>query len=88
MSEKLIKLEDRSRRNNLPIDGIKEEPGETWEACEKKIQNIIANKLGIESDVEIDRHHRIGPCKTKIGIRTNHAPLFAELTDLRISNTF
>ena len=30
-----------------------------------KIQNIITDKLGIESDVEIDRCHRIGPCKTK-----------------------
>ena len=34
-SAKLIELEDRSRRNNLRIDYIKEEPNETWEACEK-----------------------------------------------------
>ena len=47
VSAKLIKLEDRSRRNNLRIDGIWEEPNETWEACEKKIQNIIADKFGI-----------------------------------------
>ena len=33
----------------------------------KRIQNIIADKLGIESDVEIDRCHRIGPHKTKTG---------------------
>ena len=33
---KLIELEDRSRRNNSRIDGIKEEPNETWEAYEKK----------------------------------------------------
>ena len=36
VSAKLIELEDRSRRNNLRIDGIKEEPNKTWEACEKK----------------------------------------------------
>ena len=35
LSAKLIELDDRSRRNNLRIDGIKEEPNETWEACEK-----------------------------------------------------
>ena len=29
----------------------------------KKIQNIIAHKLGIKSDVEIDRCHRIRSCK-------------------------
>ena len=32
----LIELGERSRRNNSPIDGIKEEPTETWAACEKK----------------------------------------------------
>ena len=36
VSAKLIKLEDRSRRNNLRIDGIWEESNETWKACEKK----------------------------------------------------
>ena len=39
VSAKLVELEDRSRRNNLRIDGIKEEPNKTWEACEKKSQN-------------------------------------------------
>ena len=29
VSAKLIELEDRSRRNNLQIDSIKEEPNET-----------------------------------------------------------
>ena len=33
----------------------------------KKIRNIITDKLGIESDVEIDRCHGIGHCKTKTG---------------------
>ena len=32
-----------------------------------KIQNIIADKLGIESDVEFDRCHRIEPRKIKSG---------------------
>ena len=36
VSVKLIELEDRSRRNNFRIDGIKEELNETWEACKKK----------------------------------------------------
>ena len=31
----------------------------------KKIQNIITDKSGIESDVEIDRCHRIGPHKKR-----------------------
>ena len=28
---------------------------------------MIADKLEIESDIEIDRCHRTGPCKTKTG---------------------
>ena len=47
------------------VDGIKEGPKETWEACEKKIENIIAYRSGKEDDVEIDRCHRIEPHKTK-----------------------
>ena len=65
VSAKLIELEDRSRRNNLRIDGIKEEPNDTWEACEKNPK--IADKLGIDSDIKIVRFHWIGPCKTKTG---------------------
>lgn len=33
----------------------------------KKTQNITRNKLGIESDVEIDKCYGIGPCKTNPG---------------------
>ena len=51
LSAKLIKLEDGSWRDNLQIDGIKEEPSVTWKACY----------------IEIDRCHRIGPHKTKTG---------------------
>ena len=37
---KLTELEDRSRRNNIQIDGIAEEPGETWE---KSFTYIFSN---------------------------------------------
>ena len=39
--DKLAELEDRSRRNNLRIDGINEEKRETWEMCETKIRNTF-----------------------------------------------
>ena len=38
VSAKLIELEDRSRRNILRMDGIKEEPNKTCEACEKNLK--------------------------------------------------
>ena len=34
VSSKLIELEDRSRRNNLRIDGIAEDQNESWHECD------------------------------------------------------
>ena len=38
---KLVDLEDKSRRNNLRILGIKEDPQESWEECENKIYDLL-----------------------------------------------
>ena len=53
VSSKLTKLEDRSRRNKLRIDGIEETPNETWEDCEIKMQELIKNKLKINEHIEV-----------------------------------
>ena len=37
VTNKLIKLEDRSRRNNIRIDGIEDDQNETWDSCEEKV---------------------------------------------------
>ena len=34
VEQKLIDLEDRSRRTNLRVDGVLGTPGEKWEDCE------------------------------------------------------
>ena len=47
MSEKLIELENRSRRNNLRIDGLIEKTNENWNDCEKKVQKVLRHKLSI-----------------------------------------
>ena len=60
VSDKLVELEDPSRRNNLQIGGIEESPDETWGTCENKIKDVIKEKLDIETDVELDRCHRMG----------------------------
>ena len=39
---KLTELEDRSFRNNIRTDGIKEAKGETWNGCEEKVQGMFA----------------------------------------------
>ena len=56
---KLAELEDRSRRNNIRIDGIKEPNKESWEECERRVHSMLKERLDIEN-VEIERTHRAG----------------------------
>ena len=46
VTNKLIKLEDRSRRNKIRIDGIEDDQNETWDSCEENVQKLIKEKLG------------------------------------------
>ena len=55
---KLVDLEDCSRRNNLRIDGIKEKVGESWEDCEAEVEKLFREKLDIEDRIIIERAHR------------------------------
>nr|XP_047131914.1 uncharacterized protein LOC124810986 [Hydra vulgaris] len=64
IKEKLIDLENRSRRNNLRIDGVKELPGESWEDRTKIVKNIFTEKLQINKEIIIERAHRSGAIKT------------------------
>ena len=52
-------VEDRSRRNNISIEGIVETPNEAWEECEMKVQEMLRMIIGIEENIEINRCHRI-----------------------------
>ena len=56
---KLVELEDRSRRNNIRIDGTKEHNKESWEECERRVHSMLKERLDIEN-VEIERVHRAG----------------------------
>ena len=38
-------LEDRSRRNDIRIEGIRETKGETWNDWKEKVQYMFAQKL-------------------------------------------
>lgn len=57
-------LENQSRRNNLRIDGIFENPKETWEVTESKVRETLVSALGFNTteanDVPIERAHRTG----------------------------
>ena len=59
LREKLIDMEDRSRRDNLRIDKLKEVEYETWEQTEQILKSMIQERLEIE-DVNTERAHRVG----------------------------
>lgn len=60
LKNKAVDLEDRSRRNNIRIDGITESENESWEDTGKKVEDVIRNKLKIKDPIEIERAHRVG----------------------------
>ena len=52
-------LEDRSRRNNLRVDGQKEKDSETREETEEILQQMIHDVLELEG-INIEKAHRVG----------------------------
>ena len=86
---KLTELEERSRRNNIRIDGIAEEPVETWDKREKKVQRLLSEELDI-NDVVTERAHRVkaySPEKKnskKIRLRTVVCKLLSSVGKARI----
>jgi hypothetical protein len=59
ISSKLREMEDRSRRNNLRVDGLKECDNENWIESELKVQKLFEDTLGVKG-VKIERAHRTG----------------------------
>ena len=64
LEDKISNTEDRSRRNDIRVDGVTEEKGKTCEDCEKIILEILSDILEID-DVKIERAHRVKPYQNK-----------------------
>ena len=61
IDEKLVEMEDRSRRNNLRFDGLAESQGESWEQTTDKIYHFMEAELDINcSNIIIECAHRTG----------------------------
>lgn len=58
--DKLEYLENQSRRNNIRIDGISEEENESWDTTAEKVKHVLTEKLGLVTEPDIERVHRIG----------------------------
>ena len=65
--EKVTYLENQSRRNNVRIEGIVEESGESWESTEGKVKEMLTEKLQMESPPAIERAHPTGKDKEPDG---------------------
>ena len=52
-------LEDRSRCNNLRVDGLKEIDNETWKKTEEILLQMLCNVLELEG-INTERAHRVG----------------------------
>ena len=57
LKNKLRDLEDRSRRNNLRIDGIAESENESWNDCAEKVKGLFKNNLNLKDEIIIERAH-------------------------------
>ena len=60
VSEKLTELEGRLQRNNPCIHGLTENTNMTWDDSEKKVQEVLQDKLNIQDNLELDCCQHMG----------------------------
>ena len=58
VDQSMLKTEYRSRRDSIRIDGIKKTTRETWNEYEEKVQDMFAQKLGLDG-IEIECAHQV-----------------------------
>ena len=85
--EKMGDPEDRSRRDNLRLDGLKEIDNETWEQNEEILQQMIRNVLELEG-INIERAHRVGNKSNKRKAPTTIVAKFSSYKATRINKLF
>ena len=79
VEQKLIDLEDKSRRNNLRVDGILETSGETGKGCEEKMQQVFQEKLSLECRTEIAQAHETSSKQSNTNNRNNPNTIICNL---------
>ena len=65
--DKLMDLEDRSRRNSLRVNSMKERPNKTLGDCEKELDALFKESLDIDEEVVIERPNRVKTVRNKKG---------------------
>ena len=59
-TDKTEYLENQSRRNDIRIDGFREEEAETWDITEAKVKETLKEKLNLDEEPNLERAHRVG----------------------------
>ena len=60
LQDKMSEMEERHPRNSIQVDGVTKEKVETWRDCEKKVLEILRDKLEIGNEPR-ERGHRVKP---------------------------
>ena len=60
----IVDLKCRSMRDNVVVNGIKEDPNETWEKTKEKVEKFFKKELKIGEDLSIDRAHRMANARS------------------------
>lgn len=86
---KVTYLENQSRRNNIRINGIPEDPKETWDDNEDKLKSAISQELDLGFEPEIERAHRVGPALKKKDCSPIERPgtIVCKLYDWKVKET-
>ena len=58
LKNKLRILEDRSRRNNIRVEGILGSENEGWDVIEEELKKVIKDEVDLEN-VVIEQAHRV-----------------------------
>lgn len=83
VTDKIEYLERQSRKNNLVFDGITEEPGETWYDTERKVKDILVERLKLHWDM--NKHIVLADW---LQVAADPNPLWLSFQDLRIDQLF
>nr|XP_047141467.1 uncharacterized protein LOC124816353 [Hydra vulgaris] len=59
IQKRLREIKDRSRRNNLRVNGINENEGESWEESKLKVKKVFEELLSVKN-VQIEQAQRKG----------------------------
>ena len=59
LKEQLRIQKDRSRRNNIRVEGIEEDENETWKNTDNKLGSFLHDKLEITDELHIWREHTV-----------------------------